>query len=177
MDPCGTVTVTDSLSHDNFATLLTEIDDPGVIFLSVYVGCSLLVWQPGLLVEQLACLLLCQKAAGSLLKFYFVRFIILTLWDIFQWCCKGVAWLSRFVFIVIVGTFFQIEREECNIPISIGRVLVAWLAARAFSYFSTIHLSSWEVLYHTSVFCPKTRLVRSHKFVHLKIMINILFWP
>ncbi len=38
-----------------------------VIFLSVYVGCSLLGWQPGLLVKQLACLLHSQKVAGSCL--------------------------------------------------------------------------------------------------------------
>ncbi len=30
-------------------------------------------------------------------------------------------------------TVFQIEREECNIPISIGRLLAAWLAAQVFS--------------------------------------------
>ncbi len=36
--------------------------------------------------------------------------------DLLQWCCKGVAWLSQFAM------------EECNIPLSICRLLATWLA-------------------------------------------------
>ncbi len=44
-----------------------------------------------------------------------------------------VAWLSKFIFIRTMRPVFQIAREDCNIPISISRLLAIWLAAQAFS--------------------------------------------
>ncbi len=93
----------------------------------------MLGWQPRILVKWLECLLHSQKVVGSIQLYVLCKIYISHIRDIFQLCRKGVTWLSRFIFIVTEGTVFQIERKECNIPISIGMLLAIWLVARVFS--------------------------------------------
>ncbi len=112
--------------HDSYSAWINII---------LYYSCQyrkLLGWQSGHLVKWLAHLLHIQKVGQSPLTppaLLCIICITLTLWR-----CSLVA----LVCVVLIcydceATFFQIEREKCNIPVSIGRLLATWLAVWVFS--------------------------------------------
>ncbi len=84
----------------------------------------------GLLVKWLAHLVCSQKIVGSrltlpalLCKIYYSGAM-----KVYPGCLS----LCGTYLLRLCATVFQIERKECNIPVSIGRLLGTWLAVQAF---------------------------------------------